>query len=381
MRSESDGHCLPRSFPGLAVRAALRRRSSARSSQCVCDRYHPSVEEFLEHVEELRERTGWDESFEPARVERVSAVDGGFELDGHGRFRHVSRARPSRPRLPRARGRPARRPRLRAARVRGRRDRRRRGHGRRDRVAERARRRLARSSPCAGASPCGARSTCRAQLFSGRGLAALPRAPARRARARCGRCSRPRSRPAARWDEPLERAARERPLPGRAPSSTAREQVVCATGFRRGFGHDPLLAGLVDEHGLAADAWILLAPDSTVPRAHRRDADAVARRRAGPVGVSGRRHARRARSTPRVRSSGGSMSFTLRGRLESRLAAALVPLPAACGSRRRSTEWWPLGSPGLMVGVGLALDIVYDRLLDYQPGGSRLPLGTRARRS
>src|SRR5439155_1097477 len=28
MRSESDGHCLPTSFPGLAVRAAVRRRSA-----------------------------------------------------------------------------------------------------------------------------------------------------------------------------------------------------------------------------------------------------------------------------------------------------------------------------------------------------------------
>src|SRR5205807_3748907 len=30
MRSESDGHCLPTSFPGLAVREALRRRRSRR---------------------------------------------------------------------------------------------------------------------------------------------------------------------------------------------------------------------------------------------------------------------------------------------------------------------------------------------------------------
>ena len=37
----------------------------------------------------VRERSGWDESLRPARVERVRAVDGGFDLDGHGRFRHV----------------------------------------------------------------------------------------------------------------------------------------------------------------------------------------------------------------------------------------------------------------------------------------------------
>jgi len=54
MRSESDGHCLPTSFPGLAVREARRRRSIGPLVRSVCDRYHPTVGEFLEHVEELR---------------------------------------------------------------------------------------------------------------------------------------------------------------------------------------------------------------------------------------------------------------------------------------------------------------------------------------
>ena len=44
------------------------------------------------------------------------------------------------------------------------------------------------------------------------------------------------------------------------------EQVICATGFRRGFRHDPLLARLVAEHELeTADGWLVLEPDSTVP--------------------------------------------------------------------------------------------------------------------
>jgi len=44
------------------------------------------------------------------------------------------------------------------------------------------------------------------------------------------------------------------------------EQVICATGFRQGFRHDPLLARLVDEHGLeTVDGWIVLAPDGSVP--------------------------------------------------------------------------------------------------------------------
>src|ERR671934_1735131 len=61
MRSESDGHCLPTSFPGLAVREARRRRSLVPLVRSVCDRYHPTVEVFLEHVADLRQRSGWDE--------------------------------------------------------------------------------------------------------------------------------------------------------------------------------------------------------------------------------------------------------------------------------------------------------------------------------
>ena len=44
------------------------------------------------------------------------------------------------------------------------------------------------------------------------------------------------------------------------------EQVVCATGFLRGYAHDPLLARLVEEHDLAtAGGRIVLGDDATVP--------------------------------------------------------------------------------------------------------------------
>src|SRR5919204_1500647 len=46
MRSESDGHCLPTSFPGLAVRDAIRRRTPVPLLQSVCDRYHPTIKVF-----------------------------------------------------------------------------------------------------------------------------------------------------------------------------------------------------------------------------------------------------------------------------------------------------------------------------------------------
>src|SRR5438445_4822157 len=86
MRSESDGHVAATSFPGLAVRRAARRPWSL--VETLVDRYHPTVREFLEHVEAVRRRSGWDESFRVRRIERVAPVGGGFELDGEA-FPHV----------------------------------------------------------------------------------------------------------------------------------------------------------------------------------------------------------------------------------------------------------------------------------------------------
>jgi Periplasmic copper-binding protein (NosD) len=70
------------------------------------------------------------------------------------------------------------------------------------------------------------------------------------------------------------------------------------------------------------------------------------------------------------------MAYTLSGRLQSRLAWALVPLLAACVLSAALPAWWPLELAGLMLGAGLALDaLVYDRVFTYQPGWTALPLG------
>jgi nitrous oxidase accessory protein NosD len=69
------------------------------------------------------------------------------------------------------------------------------------------------------------------------------------------------------------------------------------------------------------------------------------------------------------------MSYTLTGRLESRLAALVVPVLAAAALSAALTEWWPLELAGLMAAAGLALDLVYHRPLAYQPGWTALPLG------
>jgi hypothetical protein len=103
------------------------------------------------------------------------------------------------------------------------------------------------------------------ELFTRRGLAGYHRSAAAERAAFLRRYGAPSYPSGPAWDEPIERATRE----GRfrvAVEPNGAGQVICATGFQRGFRHDPLLARLVAEHGLeTVESWIVLAPDSTVP--------------------------------------------------------------------------------------------------------------------
>jgi cation diffusion facilitator CzcD-associated flavoprotein CzcO len=266
MRSESDGHVAATSFPGLAVQAALRERSARPLVRSAADRYRPSVAEFLEHVERVRARTGWDASFRPARVRRVRPVEGGFELDGEGPFRHVLLAT-GHPGLafPDELGADARAVHAYEP------------HDYASRVAI-VGAGMAAATEWLNALAAGAEvlSVRRREperrplnlprpMFTRRGLAGFHAAPAAERAALLRRFSSPSYPPGRAWDEPLERAAAE----GRftvAPEVDGAEQVICATGFLRGFQNDPLLRRLVDEHGLeTVDGWIVLAPDATVP--------------------------------------------------------------------------------------------------------------------
>jgi hypothetical protein len=262
MRSESDGHVAATSFPGLAVRTARRRWSLAPLALSVCNRYRPSVSEFLEHAADVREGTGWDSSFVGRRVERVQAVEGGFELDGRDRFAHVLLAlgHPGLA-LPAevegdARVVHAYEP-----------------HEYADEVevvgAGMAAATEWLNALAAGASVVSVRRrepvrrplNLPRPLFTRRGLASF-HGTARDERVGLLRAySAPSYPPGREWDEPL-RTPRFRV----AAELNGAAQIICATGFRRGFAENPVLARLVSEHRIeTADRWIVLAPDSTVP--------------------------------------------------------------------------------------------------------------------
>jgi nitrous oxidase accessory protein NosD len=70
------------------------------------------------------------------------------------------------------------------------------------------------------------------------------------------------------------------------------------------------------------------------------------------------------------------MAYTLRGRLESRLAVGLTPLLAAGALAVALQAWWPVEMALLMLAVGVVLDAaLYHRAFPYQAGWLALPLG------
>ncbi len=256
MRSESDGHLAAASWPGLA----LRERNPRAWAATLANRYHPPVELFLRHAERVVAKTGWSQSFHARRIEHVAAVDGGFELDGEGPFRHVLLAT-GHPGL--ARPVPgavhAYEP-----------------HDYADRVtivgAGMAAAHEWLNALAAGSEVVSVRRreptrrplNVPRPLLTKRGLDGYHRSSPEQHAATLRTLSQPSYPTGAAWDEPLAAAERE----GRfhvATEVNGAANVICATGFLEGFQHDPLLARLAAEHDLPThDRWLVLAPDSTV---------------------------------------------------------------------------------------------------------------------
>lgn len=273
MRSESDGHVGATSFPGLAVRSAWRRKSVVPLARSITRGYRPTVDEFLAHVEDVRMRSGWNDSFVQARVERVRAVPGAFEIelvaDSHKLrqrpFRHVLLAL-GHPGLAFPDGLETD-PRVVHAYQ---------PHEYADEVAVVGAGMAAATewlnALAAGASVVSVRRreperrplNLPRPLFTRRGLAVFHRASREERLGLLRRFSAPSYPPGRAWDEPIARAAAAGRFRVEAQLNGA-SQVICATGFERGYARDALLQRLVDEHGLeTAGDWIVLEPDSTV---------------------------------------------------------------------------------------------------------------------
>ena len=370
MRSESDGHVRPRTFPGLAAREAWRRRDPRPLAQSVLDRYRPCVTEFLEDVERVRETTGWAAARAAGR--RDPAGRRRLPARGHGTAHVlVATGHPGLARAGRAGGRSAR---VHAYEP----------HEYADKVAV-VGAGMAAATEWLNALAAGAevvsirrREPLRRplnlprQLFTKRGLAAFHASPPERRERVAARAldallsARPRD-----WDEPIRAAEQYRvPYVKIERDTGLGEQVICATGFRHGCARGRLLRDLVDARR-PRDARPLDRAGARRRRPGLTDDTARSRSPASPP--SGR-------SPPPTRSWARStrhgflarMSYTLNGRLQSRLASRAsgadrgARAPTLVGGRARRAD----------ARVGLALDAaVYHRAARVPAGLAALPLG------
>lgn len=261
MRSESDGHLGAASWPGLA----LRERRVGALLETATSRYHPPVSLFLEHASRVREQSGWEASFRNARIERIAAVNGGFELDGE-LFQHVLVAT----------GHPALH--VPAEYVNDSRT-----------VHAYEPHEYASKVTIVGAGMAAAHEWLNAlaagaevvsirrreplrrplnvprQFFSKRGLAPFHALGKEQRAAQLRFLLAPSYPEGPDWDEPI-RAAEDDGRFRVEPALNGSEQVICATGFVHGYKNDALLSRLVADHELETHArWIVLADDSTVP--------------------------------------------------------------------------------------------------------------------
>jgi cation diffusion facilitator CzcD-associated flavoprotein CzcO len=251
MRSESDGHPFPRTFPGLAAREAARTLDPWPLLLSVADRYRPRVGVFLDAVDRARERSGWDDSLRVGRTFLVTTCHKGFRVDGDGPYRHVLLAL-GHPGLAWPDDRDARC------------------------VHAYEPHEYARKVAVVGAGMAAATEWRNARAAGAEVVSVRRREPVLRP------LNLPRPLFTKRGLDEYRRGDRAAFLRAFSAPSYPRElhldvpvapavpddaeQVVCATGFLRGYAHDPLLARLVDEHALATvDGLLVLNDNATVP--------------------------------------------------------------------------------------------------------------------
>jgi hypothetical protein len=251
MRSESDGHPFARTFPGLAAREAARTLDPWPLLLSVTNRYKPRVEVFLDAVERAREASGWDESFRALRVESVTVHPHGLTLGGAGPYSRVLLAL-GHPGLAWP------------------------GPGDARYVHAYQPHEYASKVAVVGAGMAAATEWRNARATGAEVVSIRRREPVLRP------LNLPRPLFTKRGLDEYRRGDRTAFLRAFSTPSYPRElhvdvpvapevpdvaqQVVCATGFLRGYAHDPLLARLVVQHELpTADGLLVLNDDATVP--------------------------------------------------------------------------------------------------------------------
>lgn len=87
LRSESVGHLFPTDSPGLATVEAITSRSLKPIIQSWFNRYHPTIETFIQHVRKVANQTGFYRSLVSAAVGNVERLQDAFAIyDTDGQY-------------------------------------------------------------------------------------------------------------------------------------------------------------------------------------------------------------------------------------------------------------------------------------------------------
>lgn len=80
LRSESTGHVYPTDSPGLATMQAVKTWSLRPIIQSWFDRYHPTVDFFLEHTRRIARQTGFYRALVPSTISHLERREDNFSI-------------------------------------------------------------------------------------------------------------------------------------------------------------------------------------------------------------------------------------------------------------------------------------------------------------